>query len=255
MPRLYLNKNGYRGEKINIDEVLNNCILYAKKYGWDIEYINKGTDYELLVIKRIVPHPIKNVYISAGIHGDEPASPLAVEKLLRLNEFPNNVNFWILPCLNPTGARMLTRENKDGIDINRDYLNPKTQEAKGHIDWLSRQPHFNLSVCVHEDWEANGFYIYSTNIEKSMEVVQEVSKIFPIEHSKDVDGFNASEGVIDVNKILSSEEVQQQKTWPEAFYFMKKLNSENYTLETSSDYTLQERVLALFTGLRALIHL
>ena len=30
--------------------------------------------------------------------------------------------------------------------------------------WLARQPNFDLAVCVHEDWESVGFYLYELNL-------------------------------------------------------------------------------------------
>lgn len=254
MARLYKNENGYKGEKINIKEILQKCTVYARMHSWDIEYINRDTDYELLVFKRIISQAYKNIYISSGMHGDEPAGPPTVEKLLNENVFPPHTNIWILPCLNPTGVKNHTRENINSIDINRDYRNLKTKEAKGHVEWLSKQPDFDVSICIHEDWEANGFYIYGQNLEKSNRVIEEVRKIFPIESSTKVDGLDVSGGVIDVNKIISSEEINIDTNWPEAFYLMKEKYSENYTLETSSDYTLMERVNALYTGVQSLMY-
>ena len=60
------------------------------------------------------------VYLSAGIHGDEPAGPLALLELLK-NDFFNSECHWLLcPTLNPTGLSASTRENSSGVDLNRD---------------------------------------------------------------------------------------------------------------------------------------
>src|SRR6185312_15028223 len=72
----------------------------------------------------------KRIYLSAGIHGDEPAGPLAALQLLQENRWPENVDLWFCPCLNPIGFTLNTRENSRGIDLNREYLNTVAVEIK-----------------------------------------------------------------------------------------------------------------------------
>jgi len=70
---------------------------------------------------------------------------------------------FLLPCLNPTGCARNRRENVEGVDLNRDYREPRTAEVRAHIAWLRRRPRFDLSLLLHEDWEAHGFYVYELN--------------------------------------------------------------------------------------------
>ena len=37
------------------------------------------------------------------------------------------------------------------------------EEIKAHIQWLARQPKFDLCLLLHEDWESHGFYLYEQN--------------------------------------------------------------------------------------------
>ena len=39
-------------------------------------------------------------------------------------------------------------------------------ETKAHKSWIESIPSFDISICVHEDWEAKGFYLYELNPEK-----------------------------------------------------------------------------------------
>jgi hypothetical protein len=55
------------------------------------------------------------------------------------------------------------RENAAGIDLNRDYRHLQSPEVRAHVDWLQRQPRFDVALCLHEDWESNGFYVYELN--------------------------------------------------------------------------------------------
>ena len=83
-------------------------------------------------------------------------------ELLEANHWPD-AHLSILPMLNPGGLTRNTRENEQGIDINRDYRHFRTPEAQVHADWLARQPGFDLTLLLHEDWESNGFYCYELN--------------------------------------------------------------------------------------------
>ncbi len=99
------------------------------------------------------------------MHGDEPAGPLAVLRLLQEDDWPGDAAIWLCPCLNPTGFPLNRRENASGIDLNRDYRHLQSAEVRAHVAWLERQPRFDLALCLHEDWESNGFYLYELNPE------------------------------------------------------------------------------------------
>ena len=64
---------------------------------------------------------------------------------------PIDAALWLCPCLNPTGFPLNRRENAEGIDLNRDYRHLQSAEVRAHIDWLGRQPFFDLTLCLHED--------------------------------------------------------------------------------------------------------
>ena len=62
------------------------------------------------------------IYLSAGLHGDEPAPPWALlewaqENVAQLHERP----FLIFPCLNPYGLTNNIRVNEQGVDLNRSF--------------------------------------------------------------------------------------------------------------------------------------
>lgn len=190
------------------------------------------------------------VYISAGIHGDEPASPLAAETLLRENIWPEGVDLWLCPCLNPEGFDLNTRENPAGIDLNRDYLHTRSPEILAHIRWLATQPSFDLSLCLHEDWEACGFYVYELNPDGRPSLAEAIVKaagaVCPVDASETIEGWPASNGV-----LRPAIEPSSRKDWPEAFHLITHKTRLSYTLEAPSDFALQPRVRALVEGVRA----
>jgi hypothetical protein len=260
--RLGKNINGYFGETIDITGVLRDCVSAAKAHGWSVEDIPAGTRTNLLALKR-PPLPLigkaenagkrkteaATLYISTGIHGDEPAGPLAVRQLLQENVWPANVAIWLCPCLNPTGFLANRRENSEGVDLNREYLQPRAEETKAHIGWLERQPAFELCLCLHEDWESHGFYIYELNPDNRPSLadamLKQVAAICPIDRSEIIEGRPAQNGL-----IRPSVDPRSRPQWPEAFYLLTNKTRLSYTLEAPSDFPLPSRVAALVAAVR-----
>jgi len=144
MQRLGKNHGGYHGETIDIRAVLGELKAAAVAHGWSAETFYRIGDLELLALQRAPlstrdSQPSTRLYISAGIHGDEPAGPLAALRLLQENHWPADAEVWLLPCLNPTGFILNSRENDGRKDLNRDYRHLETEEVAAHIRWLERQ--------------------------------------------------------------------------------------------------------------------
>jgi Succinylglutamate desuccinylase / Aspartoacylase family len=251
--RLRKNISSYLGETIDIDAVLSDSLATARNKGWSIEEIPVPQKPSLFALTRSpsrITHHVSRIYISTGIHGDEPAGPLAVRQLLQENQWPENASLSLIPCLNPTGFRLNRRENDQGVDLNREYLNTKAPETLAHIDWLSHQPSFNLCLCLHEDWESDGFYVYELNPENrpslAHHVVSQVAEVCPIDLSEAIEGRPAQNGI-----IRPSVDPRSRPQWPEAFYLLTHKTRLSYTLEAPSDFPLPTRVAALLTAVRA----
>jgi protein MpaA len=250
--KLGKNIGKYLGDGIDIEQVLRDGEAAATKYGWGIETFLKMGPNRWLGLTRKVPSPAKRIYISTGIHGDEPAGPLAVLQLLQENRWPANADIWLCPCLNPTGFPLSTRENARGVDLNRDYLNTKTEEIKAHIAWLEKQPQFDVCLCLHEDWESNGFYIYELNPDNQPSfaepIIKNISEVCPIDMSPEIEGRPAAGGI-----IRPTADPRSRPQWPEAFYLFTYKTRLSYTLEAPSDYELTTRVAAEVAGVRAVL--
>lgn len=248
--RLGRNLTAYAGDTIDIATVLGETEEMARQLGWGIERIPVSDSLDLLVLRRALGEPRVRVYFSAGIHGDEPAGPLAIRQLVRDDIWPANAEYVVLPCLNPTGFARNRRENIDGHDLNRDYRHHRTPEVRAHVAWLKRQPAFHLSLLLHEDWEAHGFYVYELNPRRlpslAGSMIQAVAPICPIDCSPMIDGRAACDGII---RPMYNPEARPD--WPEAFYLVEHLTGLNYTLEAPSDFLLPTRTSALVTAVNA----
>jgi murein peptide amidase A len=264
MQRLGKNVGRYLGDTIDIRQILRDIELAARQHGWTSETFFESNEFKLFALTRPARQQTGNgehvtrhtphVYLSTGIHGDEPAGPLAALQLLQENRWPENLDLWFCPCLNPIGFTLNTRENGRGIDLNREYLNTAAEEIKAHIKWLDRQPNFDLCLLLHEDWESHGFYLYEQNPEArpslAEPMIEAISKVCPIDPNELIEGRPAKNGI-----IRPSIDPKSRPQWPEAFYLITNKTRQSYTLEAPSDYPISTRVNALVTAVRTAVDL
>lgn len=100
------------------------------------------------------------ISISAGAHGDEPAAPAALFGLVRDRLLDPAFAYRLWPCFNPTGFAAGTRTNVDGTDVNRSFGRGGTSPEARAVLTANRDLRFALSIDLHEDYEAAGFYLY-----------------------------------------------------------------------------------------------
>jgi protein MpaA len=109
-------------------------------------------------------------------------------------------------------------------------------------------------VCVHEDWESAGFYLYELNPDKrpslAEPMIAAVSQVCPIDHSPLIEGREAKGGII--RPLLDPFE---REKWPESIYLQVHHTRLSYTIETPSALALDTRIAALRCALRTAIAL
>ena len=95
-----------------------------KRLNLPLDIIDTVNDYpiHLLRLESFTDAP-KNILITGGVHGDEPAGVEAVLQFLTRDntKLLKRFSFIVIPCVNPYGYVHDTRENRDGIDINRSF--------------------------------------------------------------------------------------------------------------------------------------
>lgn len=248
------NHGGYRGQTIDIRRVLEEIDETARGSGWRPEVLFHSEDMPATAYVLRGPRSGRALYLSAGIHGDEPAGPLAILKLMQSHAWPEHLSVWLCPCLNPAGFLGNRRENAAGVDLNRQYLGRTAEETRCHVAWLERQPRFDLALCLHEDWEAKGFYLYELNPDDRPSLadamVRRVAAVCPIDLSPEIEGRLATGGIIRPDTHLDS-----RPQWPEAFYLLAHKTRLSYTLEAPSDFDLPVRVRALEVAVRGALDL
>lgn len=225
--------------------VAQQLVTAAQAAGFRVEPFGEMEGCPLFALTRRRPGMRPKIYLSAGIHGDEPAGPLALLELIAAGYFDDRANWFLCPLLNPTGLVRGTRENIDGVDLNRDYREPRAAETRAHISWLRRQPNFDLTLCLHEDWESTGFYLYELNRAGrptlADRMIAAVITGCPLEPATVIDGRE-----IDAPGIIRPHgDPLERELWAEAIYLHAHHTKLGYTLETPSALAIEVRVAAL----------
>jgi succinylglutamate desuccinylase/aspartoacylase family protein len=222
--------------------------------GFRVEHYGESAAGPLVALTKRTRGPRPRIYLSAGIHGDEPAPPLALLEMLEGSRFDSRANWFLCPLLNPNALARGIRENADGLDLNRDYKDLQSAEIRAHVRWLQRQPGFTVTLSVHEDWESTGYYLYELNPQArpslAEAVIAAVAPICPIDHSPLIDGRESIGGIL---RPISDPLLREK--WPESIYLRVQHTTLTYTLESPSALPLAQRVAAHRAALETAIAL
>ena len=145
----------------------------------------------------------RSVLVTAGIHGNEPAGILAATELLKiLVSEPTSTGYTVIPCINPWGSDHDSRANGIDRDINRDFRNPRTQEASAIVRYLSGRA-FDLVLDLHEDpCHSRGYYLYClsnshTVFQKAAKAVHRIRDLgCPLESRIKIWPFSTRNGIV-----------------------------------------------------------
>ena len=185
------------------------------------------------------------IYLSAGIHGDEPAGPLAMLDLMQTDFFTSGVNWLLCPVINPDGVASGTRYNANKRDLNRDYWIRRTPEVRAHAAWLESMPAPDMFISLHEDWETHGFYLYEINLgvddpQRAPAIIKATLPWFPAQPGPEIDGHQARAD----GWIYHRAEADLPQGWPEAIFLAKHGCPLSFTFETPSQAPLAARAAA-----------
>jgi predicted deacylase len=136
--------------------------------------------------------PRLRVLITAGVHGNENVGPGAavalLDQLLTRLSLRQGVSVTVVPCLNPTGFVLGTRENADGIDLNRRCLDGDGAPLEVRIlrRLLDRED-FDLAVDLHSaGGRCYGFFALHLDSQTLLEeAMVRLARRFPVEGDDD----------------------------------------------------------------------
>jgi len=194
------------------------------------------------------------IFISAGIHGDEPCGPEALLQFLETHELSRACHWAIAPILNPWGLKNGKRENASGIDLNRDFLQKQSEEIRAITQWWENQNQgCDLHLSLHEDWETDGLYLYEINTGKLLplgeRILHNLPDFIPRQIKGPVDGHDLSAPGL----ILHEPEPDEAFGWPEAIWLAKRSPILSITLEAPGQISRHERTACLLASLTAAV--
>jgi len=139
------------------------------------------------------------VYLSSGVHGDEAGSAWGLlDWAEREIEQLRLGNFLIFPCLNPHGLRANTRADHRGLDINRRF-HLDDDPLCGPWRQVVRQNTPAIGLCLHEDYDAQGCYVYELSQQRtpmSPALLAACTTLIAPDPRRSIDGRRAQNGVI-----------------------------------------------------------
>ena len=197
--------------------------------------------YELCSVNDILN---TQLYVSAGIHGDEPAGTEALLAWAEKNyKLLSKIPLVIYPCLNPWGLIENSRLNVKGKDLNRSW-DKSGEVIISEVIKRSEGARFSLAINLHEDYDANGIYLYEPPHGKKRDdlankILSSGRKYIPIDTRKKIEGRWARNGVI--RPAASS---LPKEGLPEAAFLQKFRSDRTFVFETPSEYDLRIRVQA-----------
>lgn len=227
--------------QIDVEEYLKGFASVARESGFSREVLAEVDGHEIpAFVRRFEGAP--RVYVSSGMHGDEPAGPLALKELLEDGLFETEIEWMLCPLMNPTGVSMASRENKQGLDLNRDYLRRSSAEVAGHVRWLEKQPVPDVFLSLHEDWESTGFYLYEIQKCEFSSVADAILKAAADEIAPEPSELIDDHAVREPGWIFHEPEADFPEDWPEAIYMANMGTQVSYTFETPSSLELEKRI-------------
>jgi hypothetical protein len=232
---------------MRVGEYVERLKMAARFSGFRMGFYGQVGEWALPVLQREGKLSYGHVYLSAGVHGDEPAACLALLHLLRTRALPDDLEYTILPLINPAGLAKGTRNNGQGIDLNRDYGNsPKAMETRQQLAWLEGRS-FDLAICLHEDSDGEGFYLYSHFNDESLRhldqsALESAGQALPVDKRPVIDGMPARQGRVCPPKDLIRPD---REDMPEALRLFYGFGvSAVFTTETGSTFPVLDRVAA-----------
>jgi protein MpaA len=226
----------------------------AKQRGLRLVPYASASGYELFYAETKKPDPARPwIYLSAGIHGDEAgATEACLEWITSTKLAPCDLNVMAFPCLNPWGLVSNSRFDENGRDLNRTYHDDSVPQTAAHKAAIKGR-RFALAIHLHEDYDANGAYIYELREARPWwadEMLQAASRHVPVDTRRSIDGRSSRAGIL--RRVVDPEEMPQH---PEAFTLYFHHACRLFTIETPSEAHIDSRVAAHVAMIERAAHL
>ncbi len=218
----------------------------AKKTGLDLVVLADQSGYKIIALRGGEKGADDGLYLSAGVHGDEPASVWGLLEWAEANQRTlRQENIVILPCVNPWGFVNNLRFDRQGRDLNRMFQNKTLPFFRAWRELIGDQQ-FRVVLNLHEDFDSQGVYVYELvprGVRVSDSVLDQIECIIPRESRKRIEGRIHNRGVVrrsgNIKRLI---EKDLDGGWPEAIYLFMNHTKVALTFETPSEFAFYERV-------------
>jgi|ERR1700730_2127466 protein MpaA len=192
------------------------------------------------------------IYLSAGIHGDEVGATEGLYRWAclyasRLRELP----LIIFPCLNPYGLLYNQRTDSDNRDLNRYYHLDQLPQIQAQKEVIKAHA-FRLAVCLHEDYDARGVYLYEAR-DGCSGFRREV--LAAAEHYISINRRRASKACCWDLIWMIFRQIKDVPALAEGMYLSRYHTERSITSETPSEYGIGVRIRANVAILQRAIEL
>jgi murein peptide amidase A len=210
-------------------------------------------EFELVCFKSPALKSSGGIYLSAGIHGDEPASTEGLYQWAELHRtILREIPIMLFPCLNPWGLLHNRRTDSENRDLNRCYHLDGLPRIKAQKE-LMRDYKIRLAMCLHEDYDAQGVYLYEIRKKFTtfgQELLAAAGYHVPIDARRTIEGRRADQGWI-ARKI----DLKKFPNVAESIYLACHHSERTITAETPSEYDLGPRIQAQIAMIQRAIEL
>jgi len=227
----------------------------ARSSGSKFQRLTKADGFDVFSLRTPALQETGGIYISAGIHGDEAGSTeglitWAEKQGKKLAKLP----LFILPCLNPWGLVLNRRSDAGNNDINRSF-HCEHFPLISAIKQLAAPYQFSAALMMHEDYDAQGAYLYELQQLKPYwgeALLTAARQHIPTDPRARIDGRNMANGVyrrrMDLRRFTAI-------GYPEAIWLHLEHTARTFTVETPSEFALEQRVAAQMAMLDELVRL
>lgn len=229
----------------DVAHILKRWRVVARAADLQVVKLAEAGGHPVIGLRNRSPVAGPGIYLSTGIHGDEPASVAgllewAEERVEILRTHP----VAIFPCVNPWGLVNNKREDESGRDLNRSFDRPEVEPIGAMLEFIEGRK-FAVAVSLHEDYDATGVYVYelARRGESWGEALLERVELTIPRHRGRVEGRPAKNGVLRRTQGLA-EIAREIEGMPESIYLYLNCAHTALTFETPSEYSLYQRVQA-----------
>ena len=216
----------------------------ARKNGVPLRSLGRADGFAHFYLRTPALTQTGGIYFSAGIHGDEPASTEALitwaeAQGRKLRKLP----LLLLPCLNAWGLVQNIRLNMEGVDLNRAFHRTDLPVIEA-VKRVVAGHQFDAAVMLHEDYDGQGVYLYEVQHVQPYwgeDMLKAALPYLPTDPRVWIDGRKATNGIhrrrVDKRRFA-------RIGHPEAIWLHLEHSARTFTVETPSEFALEQRVAA-----------